>query len=107
MSRAVQLVVMLLAATLEVGGDAAIRSGMRGRGMVLIALGCAALAAYGIGLNLLPGDFSRLFGAYVAFFAVVSVVVGRVAFREPVTTSTWVGLAFLLVGSAVLQFARR
>jgi small multidrug resistance family-3 protein len=107
MPKAVQLIVMLVAAMLEVGGDAMIRAGLRGRGIALIVLGCAALAAYGIGLNLMTGDFSRVFGAYVAFFAIASIAVGRIAFREPVATSTWVGLAIMLVGSAVLQYSRR
>lgn len=95
--------VMLVAAICEVGGDAMIRSGLRGRGAALVVLGAAALGAYGIVVNLLPIDFSRMLGTYVAFFAAVSVLCGRVVFGETVATSTWVGLAVIVAGSAIVQ----
>jgi small multidrug resistance family-3 protein len=107
MSRTVQVAVMLVAAILEVGGDALIRSGMRGRGWVLIALGCAILAAYGVVLNLLPVDFSKLLGAYVAFFALASVAFGRFVFGEQVAASTWTGVAVVLLGSLIIQYGGR
>ena len=104
MRRTIEVGVMLLAATCEVGGDAMIRSGLRGRGWLLVALGVATLGAYGVIVNLLPIDFSKLLATYVAFFAVVSVVFGRLLFRETVPLSTWFGLSVILVGSAIVQF---
>ena len=95
--------VLFVAALCEVGGDAMIRSGLRGKGAALVVLGAAALGAYGIVVNLLPVDFSRMLGTYVAFFAVVSVLCGRVVFGETVATSTWVGLAVIVAGSAIVQ----
>ncbi len=95
---------MLLAATCEVGGDAMIRAGLRGRGWALLALGVATLGAYGVVVNLLPMDFSKLLATYVAFFAVVSVVFGKVLFGDLVPLSTWLGLSVILVGSAIVQF---
>lgn len=97
---------LLLAATCEVGGDAMIRAGLRGRGGLLVAAGVATLAAYGVIVNLLPIDFSKLLATYVAFFAIVSVVFGRVLFRELVPATTWVGLLVILVGSAIVQLGR-
>jgi small multidrug resistance family-3 protein len=94
---------MLLAATFEVGGDALIRSGLRGSGWLIVGLGAATLAGYGIVVNLLPMDFSKLLAAYVAFFAIVSVLFGKVVFREVVPSSTWVGLLVILAGSAIVQ----
>src|SRR5271169_2873126 len=61
------------AAILEVGGDALIRKGMRGSGIPAILLGCLALSCYGVVVNLLRWDFSKLLGEYVAVFAAVSV----------------------------------
>src|ERR1700736_4162703 len=58
------------AAVLEVLGDALIRKGMRGSGLVLIGVGFAVLGTYGVVVNLLDLDFSRLLGAYVGIFAV-------------------------------------
>jgi drug/metabolite transporter superfamily protein YnfA len=73
--------VMLVAAAFEVGGDAFIRAGLRGRGALLVAVGFAVLGSYGIIVNLLPMDFSRLLGAYVGFFAIVSILCGRLIFK--------------------------
>ncbi|HZZ85922.1 MAG TPA: hypothetical protein VFE30_15410 [Anaeromyxobacteraceae bacterium] len=94
------------AAALEVVGDAVIRKGMRGGGTVLVALGFAALGSYGVVVNLLQLDFSRLLGAYVGIFAVVSVLVGRLAFQDQVPTSTWLGLAVILGGSLIIHLGR-
>jgi small multidrug resistance family-3 protein len=92
------------AALLEVGGDALIRKGLRGSGWAMIAAGGAALAFYGVIVNLVKWDFSKLLGVYVAFFAVVSVFWGLLVFRETVPVSTWLGLAFIVVGGLVIQF---
>jgi drug/metabolite transporter superfamily protein YnfA len=102
--RAIELGVLLLAAILEVTGDAIIRSGLRERGWTIVALGIATLGAYGVIANLLPLDFSKMLATYVGFFALVSVFIGRVFFHDVVPSSTWVGLLVILVGSAIVQF---
>jgi drug/metabolite transporter superfamily protein YnfA len=104
---AAQLGILLAAAALEVGGDAVIRAGLRGRTAVLILVGFATLGSYGILLNLLPLDFSRLLGGYVAFFALASIVFGALVFGEPLPVSTWIGLAVILLGSGIIQFGGR
>jgi small multidrug resistance family-3 protein len=105
--RAIDVGVMLVAATCEVGGDAMIRSGLRGRGWLLLGGGVVTLGAYGVIVNLLPIDFSRLLATYVAFFAVVSVVFGRLIFRDEVPMTTWIGLSVILVGSGIVQMGAR
>jgi drug/metabolite transporter superfamily protein YnfA len=52
-----------------------------------VVLGFAILGSYGVVVNLLKIDFSRLLGAYVGVFAIVSVVVGRAVFEERVPPS--------------------
>lgn len=42
-------------------------------------------------------------GVYVAVFAVVSVLAGRFVFEETIPVSTWLGLALIVVGGAVIQ----
>src|SRR5277367_1449686 len=103
MSSVGQMVVMLAAAALEVIGDAMIRKGLRGSGMWLVALGFIVLGSYGVVVNRLNLDFSRLLGAYVGFFAIVSVSFGRFVFKEQVPTSTWLGLGVVLVGRLIIQ----
>jgi small multidrug resistance family-3 protein len=76
--------IFLAAAVLEVGGDAVIRKGMRSGGWMFIATGCFMLAAYGVVVNLVKWDFSKLLGVYVAVFAAVSVLAGRFLFDENV-----------------------
>lgn len=94
----------IAAAILEVGGDALIRKGLRGGGWAVIAVGCAVLACYGLMVNTVKWDFAKLLGVYVAIFAVVSVLCGLLAFKETVPISTWLGLAFIVVGGLVIQF---
>ena len=102
--RRAALGVFVAAAMLEVLGDALIRRGLRGSGAVLVASGVVALGAYGVVVNLLPIDFSRLLGTYVGVFAVTSVLVGRLAFRDVVPATTWIGLAVVLCGSAIIHW---
>jgi drug/metabolite transporter superfamily protein YnfA len=87
---------------LEVGGDAAIRKGMRGSGVALVLLGTLALGAYGVAVNVLRVDFSRVLGAYVGVFVFLSVLIGRLVFEETVGRTTWLGLGVILVGSAIV-----
>jgi drug/metabolite transporter superfamily protein YnfA len=98
--------VFFCAAALEVAGDAVIRRGLRGGGTALVVLGVAVLGGYGIIVNLLPLDFSKLLGAYVGFFAVVSVVTGRLVFGDTVPPSTWLGLGVILAGSLIVHLGR-
>ena len=83
-----------------------IRAGMKGRGWALGAAGAVVLAAYGVIVNLLPMDFSKLLATYVVFFAIVSVVGGKVVFGDQVPLTTWIGLAVIVVGGLIVQVGR-
>ena len=96
--------IFLAAAMLEVGGDAMVRRGMRGGGLAFIVLGFAMLGTYGVVVNTIPWDFSRLLGVYVAIFAAVSVLTGRFIFHENIASTTWLGLAIIVLGGLVIQF---
>ena len=91
-------------ALLEVGGDAVVRRGLRGANVIIVLAGGIMLAAYGLLVNMVRWDFSRLLGVYVAVFALVSVMCGRFVFGEIVPNSTWVGLAIIVAGGMVIQF---
>jgi drug/metabolite transporter superfamily protein YnfA len=95
--------IFVTAAVLEVGGDAVIRRGLRGNIIGYILLGFLMLGCYGVVVNTVKWDFSRLLGVYVAVFAVVSVLAGRFVFKETIPASTWLGVAIIVIGGAVIQ----
>jgi drug/metabolite transporter superfamily protein YnfA len=99
-------VVFIAAAILEVGGDAVIRRGLRGNLAWFNVAGFLMLGCYGVVVNTVKWDFSRLLGVYVAVFAVVSVLAGRFIFHEAIPVSTWLGLAIIVAGGAVIQLGR-
>jgi drug/metabolite transporter superfamily protein YnfA len=105
--RGLALALFVAAAILEVAGDAFIRKGLRGASATAGLLGFVVLGSYGVLVNLLPYDFSRLLGIYVGVFAVVSVMAGRFVFGDHVPPSTWLGLSIVLAGSLVIQFGGR
>ncbi len=92
------------AAILEVGGDAVVRRGLRGGGLILIAAGFAMLGAYGVVVNTVKWDFSKLLGVYVAVFAFISILFGRFIFEENISSATWMGLTFIVCGGMIIQF---
>jgi small multidrug resistance family-3 protein len=98
-------IIFVLAALLEVGGDAAIRRGLRGGGWWLIVAGIVVLGGYGLVVNAASSlDFSKLLGVYVAWFALVSILCGRYLFKESIPGSTWLGLVFIILGGLIIQF---
>ena len=103
----VPLLVFVAAALLEVGGDAVIRQGLRGRGWPSVLAGCLMLAIYGLVVNLVKWDFSRLLGAYVAVFALASVLAGWFWFGEAIPSTTWIGLGLIVLGGLVIQVGAR
>ena len=99
--------IFLGAAILEVGGDAVVRKGLRGSSLALILSGCAMLGCYGIVVNTVKWDFSRLLGVYVSVFALISLLFGCLVFKERVSPATWIGLATIIVGGLIIQFGKR
>src|SRR5262249_5871037 len=99
--------VFLAAALLEVGGDAAIWRGLRGRAAGFVVIGLIALGCYGLLVNSIKWDFSKLLGIYVGVFALVSVLCGRFLFREHIAPSTWWGLALIMAGCLAIQFGSK
>jgi small multidrug resistance family-3 protein len=95
------------AAILEVGADAIVRKGLRGHSVVIIMIGCAMLGSYGIVVNTVKLDFSKLLGVYVAFFALISILFGRFVFKENIPNTTWIGLMIIICGAMIIQFGNK
>jgi drug/metabolite transporter superfamily protein YnfA len=92
------------AAILEVGGDAVIRKGLRGSGFIIILFGFAMLGCYGVVVNMVKWDFSKMLGVYVAIFALISILFGRFVFKETIPAATWIGLCVIMFGGVIIQF---
>jgi small multidrug resistance family-3 protein len=96
--------IFIAAAVLEVGGDAVVRKGLRGSGLIIIMIGFAMLGCYGVVVNMVKWDFSKLLGVYVAIFAIISILFGRFVFKETIPTPTWIGLMVIVGGGMIIQF---
>ena len=101
-------VVLLIAASLEVFGDACFQSGLyRSTGSTKALWFCggiAVLAGYGLFVNLPQWDFGKLLGVYVALFFVVAQVVAKVRFGQEPTPPIMVGGALIVAGGMVITF---
>jgi small multidrug resistance family-3 protein len=107
---ATTLMLLLLAALLEAGGDALVRSGLRGLAgnrLVWLAAGGVVLFAYGCAVNTPAWDFGRLLGIYVVFFFVVAQAISWVAFRQKPDGGIWAGGALIVLGGIVMTVWRR
>ena len=97
----------VVAALLEISGDALIRKGLRSSGLLFIAIGIITLGCYGLIVNSVKWDFSKLMGVYIGVFAIISILFGRFVFKESVQSSTWVGLIVIVLGGLIIQFGQR
>src|SRR5690349_3602234 len=104
MNAMVAFAVLVAAAPLESGGDAAIRRGLLASAWPWLVGGAAALVGYGFAVNANRTiDFTRLMGGYIALFFVVSQVVAWLAFGERPTPTLLVGGALVVAGGLVIQ----
>jgi hypothetical protein len=102
------LILMLMATTLEVSGDAIVRMAIYNHvGLIRLALfliGAVLLLGYGTFLNLAPLQFGRVVGIYIATLFVIWQVVNFIAFRSLPTLPILVGGAFVIAGGAIITF---
>jgi drug/metabolite transporter superfamily protein YnfA len=109
-SQGLVLLILFVAAGLEVGGDALVRKGLQSRGLVqqveFILLGGLTLLGYGVLVNLPAWDFGKLLGIYVSLFFVVAQLVNYFGFGQLPSISIWVGGALILTGGMVITFWR-
>jgi drug/metabolite transporter superfamily protein YnfA len=99
---------LVIAAVLEIGGDAAIRNGLVRSQWPWLAAGIGLLGAYGFVVNGNPAiDFGKLLGLYIAVFFVVSQVISAVAFGERPSRALLVGGALIITGGLVILVGDR
>src|SRR5277367_498943 len=102
------LVLLLVATTLEVSGDAVVRIAIyKHAGLVrllLFAAGAVLLLGYGSFLNAAPVQFERVVGVYIATLFVVWQVVAYLVFRSIPTVPVVIGGALIVAGGAIITF---
>jgi hypothetical protein len=101
---------LLIATTLEVSGDAAVRVAIFNQsGLARIALllaGAALLLGYGAFLNFAPVEFGRIVGLYIATLFVVWQVMNFMVFRTLPSLPVVVGGALVIAGGLIITFWR-
>ncbi len=101
---------LTLAAVLEAGGDALVRSGLHapnhGGRIAFMLAGAAVLFAYGVSVNLPPWDFGRLLGVYVALFFVVAQLINLLAFGMRPALPIYCGGLLIVSGGLLITFWR-
>jgi small multidrug resistance family-3 protein len=100
------LILLVLAAALEVGGDALIRGGLQRRGALLLLSGAATLVVYGFMVNMTKLDFSRLMGIYIVIFFLVAQAVAVLAFREEIELPVMAGGGLVVLGGIIMTVFR-
>lgn len=95
------LITLVLAAALEVGGDALVRIGLGGRSYA-VAAGAVTLLAYGVLVNKSGLDFNRLMGVYIAVFFVVSQLISFILFRQIPDDRLLLGGGFIVTGGLLI-----
>ena len=111
MSGAAALLVLVVAALLEAGGDAIVRSGLHapalGARAGLILLGGVVLLVYGVVVNAPPWDFGRLLGVYVTLFFMAAQTINYAAFGIAPSVPILVGGGLILAGGLLMTFWQR
>lgn len=104
------LAVLTLAACLEAGGDALVRSGLHAPVLAtrigFMAAGALVLFTYGVCVNLPPWDFGRLLGVYVALFFVVAQLINLFAFGMKPSLPIYCGGVLIVSGGLLMTFWR-
>jgi small multidrug resistance family-3 protein len=101
---------LTLAAILEAGGDALVRSGLHAPALStrigFMLAGAVVLFSYGVSVNLPPWDFGRLLGVYVALFFVVAQLINLFAFGIKPPLPIYCGGLLIVAGGLLITFWR-
>jgi hypothetical protein len=101
---------LLIATTLEVSGDATVRLAIyRHAGLTRLAFvlgGAALLLGYGSFLNAAPLDFGRIAGLYIAMLFVVWQIINFLVFKTPPGLPILLGGVLVITGGLIITFWR-
>jgi hypothetical protein len=99
---------LLIATTLEVAGDAVVRlaiyNGVGPSRLALLCVGALLLLGYGSFLNTAPVDFGRVVGLYIATLFVVWQIINFLVFRTLPTLPVCAGGFLVVAGGVIITF---
>jgi hypothetical protein len=102
------LILLIIATTLEVSGDAVVRIALYSHvGLLragLLVAGALLLLGYGSFLNLAPVEFGRVVGLYIATLFVVWQVINFVVFRTVPCLPVLVGGVLIVTGGLLVTY---
>jgi drug/metabolite transporter superfamily protein YnfA len=106
-NKSLALLILLVAAVLEAGGDALVRTGLQSsnptKRIEFMLLGGFVLFSYGVVVNLPAWDFGRLLGIYVALFFLVAQVINYFAFGQKPGMAILVGGFLIIAGGLIIS----
>jgi small multidrug resistance family-3 protein len=109
MRHSVILLLLVLAALLEAGGDALVRLGLRSTAgtprLLFFLAGAVVLFLYGVAVNTPPWDFGRLLGLYVVFFFLFAQVISWLVFHQKPSAAVLIGGGFIAIGGLIISLA--
>jgi hypothetical protein len=96
---------LVLAATLEVSGDAVVRINHRLRPAGFL-IGAVLLLSYASVLNTAPVGFPRIVGLYIATLFVIWQIISYLAFKAVPATPVLFGGALIIAGGLIITLWR-
>ena len=101
-------VVLLLAAYLEVQGDACFQSALYhasgAKRIGWLVFGSLVLVSYSLLLNSSRIDFGRLLGVYVVLFFLMAQLIATLQFHKSPSKSIYFGGALIVAGGLIMTF---
>jgi drug/metabolite transporter superfamily protein YnfA len=97
-----KIILLFIAALLEVGGDAFVRWGLKEGRILGFIMGAVVLLTYAVLINTPKWDFGRLLGIYIVIFFVVSQIISIIVFNGEFRYSTIVAGILIVSGGIIL-----
>jgi multidrug transporter EmrE-like cation transporter len=108
-NRTVSILVLIVAASLEAGGDALMRIGLHSTAiwnrLALFAVAAVVLFAYGWTVNAPPWGFGKLLGLYVVFFFLIAQIISWLVFKQTPSPMVLFGGCLIIAGGIVISLA--
>ena len=109
MSKNLSVLLLLLAALLEAGGDWLVRKGIHTpswRHVAWFAIGGLLLFVYGWTVNRLPWNFGEVLGLYMVFFFLAAQAISYFLLKEPMRGPVVAGGLLIMSGGLVIFLSK-